>query len=65
MPIYLIEIHQLNIQKKKKKTSTMEELKDKSLHLTAEKLAEELQKMDNYKGFHEKLQVLLYKQLLC
>lgn len=39
----------------------MEELKDKSLHLTAEKLAEELQKMDNYKEFHEKLQVYMNK----
>ncbi|XP_025423044.1 TBC1 domain family member 19-like isoform X2 [Sipha flava] len=36
----------------------MEELKDKSLHLTAEKLAEELQKMDNYTTFYEDLQVL-------
>jgi hypothetical protein len=34
----------------------MEELKDKSLHLTAEKLAEELQKMDNYTTFYEDLQ---------
>lgn len=36
----------------------MEELKDKSLHLTAEKLAEELQKMDIYNEFYEDLQVL-------
>lgn len=35
----------------------MEELKDKSLHLTAEKLAEELQKMDIYNEFYEDLQV--------
>lgn len=35
----------------------MEELKDKSLHLTAEKLTEELQKMDNYNRFYEDLQV--------
>jgi len=40
----------------------MEELKDKSLHLTAEKLTEELQKMDNYNGFYEKLQVLTFKR---
>lgn len=38
----------------------MEELKDKSLHLTAEKLAEELQKMDNYSTFYENLQVSYY-----
>jgi len=36
----------------------MEELKDKSLHLTAEKLAEELQKMDIYNEFYEDLQVV-------
>lgn len=35
----------------------MEELKDKSLHLTAEKLSEELQKMENYNRFNEDLQV--------
>lgn len=35
----------------------MEELKDKSLHLTAEKLSEELQKMENYNRFNENLQV--------
>jgi len=35
----------------------MEELKDKSLHLTAEKLAEELQKMEHYNRFYEDLQV--------
>jgi hypothetical protein len=33
----------------------MEELKDKSFHLTAEKLSEELQKMD-YIKFDENLQ---------
>lgn len=38
----------------------MEELKDKSLHLTAEKLAEELQKMDNYNRFYKDLQVWSY-----
>ncbi|XP_050421069.1 TBC1 domain family member 19 [Adelges cooleyi] len=34
----------------------MEELKDKSLHLTAEKLTEELQKMDIYNNFFVDLQ---------
>lgn len=42
----------------------MEELKDKSLHLTAEKLAEELQKMDNYSRFHEDLQVSIVRILI-
>ncbi|XP_022169785.1 TBC1 domain family member 19 [Myzus persicae] len=40
----------------------MEELKDKSLHLTAEKLAEELQKMDIYNEFYEDLQMLAASQ---
>lgn len=35
----------------------MEELKDKSLHLTAEKLAEELQKIEDYNSIYEELQV--------
>lgn len=35
----------------------MEELKDKSLHLTAEKLAEELQKMEDYSKIYDDLQV--------
>lgn len=42
----------------------MEELKDKSLHLTAEKLAEEVPKMDDYNGFYEDLQVCLPIKLL-
>ncbi|VVC38302.1 Rab-GTPase-TBC domain [Cinara cedri] len=36
----------------------MEELKDNSLHLTADKLAEELHNMDNFNRFYEDFQVL-------
>lgn len=41
----------------------MEELKDKSLHLTAEKLAEELQKMEDYSKIYEDLQVSVQNNL--
>lgn len=42
----------------------MEELKDKSLHLTAEKLAEEVPKMDDYNEFYEDLQVFINKIII-
>ena len=35
----------------------MAEVKDMSIHLTAEKLTAELKDMDIYKGFYENLQV--------
>ncbi|XP_050527254.1 TBC1 domain family member 19 isoform X2 [Daktulosphaira vitifoliae] len=36
----------------------MEMLKEKSLHLTVEKLVEELQKLDNYNHFYEDFQII-------
>lgn len=35
----------------------MAEVKDMSIHLTAERLTTELKSMDIYKGFYENLQV--------